>query len=104
MNEKDLIAEIGIDSEERLFVRPTKKSYPMIYRDAAEVHWDADKGVLYSPKPREWSYTDWFKHILCVADPSCDGLYLNGQTKWSQIPQPLRSEIETWMQKRKPAK
>jgi len=31
-----------------------------------EVHWNDKEGYLFSPKPREWSYLDWYKHIIGV--------------------------------------
>jgi len=77
MNKPDLIIEIGIDTKERLYVKPENESYPMIYSEAAEVHWDAEGRFLYSPKPREWSYFDWFTQILSVADPSTDSLMIS---------------------------
>jgi hypothetical protein len=61
---KDTIAEVAIDEQGRLRVTPTSNSYAMIYREAVEVHWDAGGKYLYSPKPRKWSYLDWFKTSL----------------------------------------
>lgn len=104
MKHKDPIVEIGIDSEERLYVRPETRSYPMIYREAVEVHWHADERFLYSPKPREWSYFDWYKHILSTVDPACSDLEITEKTKWNKIPLTLRDQIEEWMQKRQPNK
>ena len=63
----------------------------MIYREAAEVHWDNNKLFLYSPKPREWSYFDWYKHILKVAN--CN-LLLTKNTVWTNIPLALKDQIE----------
>ena len=104
MNQPDLIIEIGIDTKERLYVKPENESYPMIYREAAEVHWDAEGRFLYSPKPREWSYFDWFTQILGVADPSTDSLMISEETKWKEIPEELKSRIEAWMDNREPQK
>jgi hypothetical protein len=62
----DNISEIGIDNQERLFIRPTNEKFPLIYRTATEVHWDTDGKFSSSPKPRDWSYLDWYKHIINV--------------------------------------
>jgi hypothetical protein len=56
--EIDNILEIGIDDEGRLYVKPTTTKFPMMYREAIEVHWDSNGDFLYSPKPRNWSYLD----------------------------------------------
>ncbi len=83
-------------------MKPYSASYPMIYREAAEVHWDSEGRFLYSPKPREWSYFDWFFHILQTADPEGERLVLTENTVWRNFPDSLRSEIENWMEKRRP--
>lgn len=71
-------------------------TYPMIYREAVEVHWDAKGRYLYSPKPREWSYLDWFRHIVDTAGD----LVLSPDTRWRNIPDSLRSDAEEWMKTR----
>jgi hypothetical protein len=52
----DKIIEIGIDDQQRLYIKPEKQTFEYIYRTAAEVGWDNKERFLYSPKPREWSY------------------------------------------------
>ena len=89
----DKITEVAIDSEGRLLVFPASNTYPMIYREAVEVHWDAVGRFLYSPKPREWSYLHWFQHIIEVAG----GLALSPDTRWTNVPEELRREAEAWM-------
>ena len=43
-------------------------SYQYVYREAAGVYWDNDfKGFKSSEAPREWTYADWYKHIVEVA-------------------------------------
>ena len=65
----------------------------MIYREAVEVHWNGEDRYLYSPKPRDWSYFDWFRHILTTAGD----LKLDENTRWTNIPKQLRIEVETWV-------
>ena len=90
----DNITEIGIDSSERLYIIPQKEEFSMIWRSAAEVHWDTVKQCLYSPKPREWSYYQWFCHIVdIVKDEYGCGLLVTNGTKWSNVPDQLRNEI-----------
>lgn len=63
----ETIAEVGVDEEGRPYVRPSAMSFDYIYRAAMEVHWDAVEGRLFSPKPREWTYTQWFAQIVAAA-------------------------------------
>ncbi len=93
----DPIAEVAIDGEGRLRVVPLSNTYPMIYREGVEVHWNSAGRFLFSPRPREWSYLHWFKHIIVVAG----GLALSHETKWTNVPDELRREAETWMNQRK---
>ena len=67
MSSDDFVAEIGIDPEGRLYIRPYESSFEFIYREAMEVHWDADTRRLISPKPRQWTYVDWFRQIISAA-------------------------------------
>jgi hypothetical protein len=63
----DSIGEIAIDEVGRLCVRPSTASFPFIWREAMEVHWDPWGQLLYSPKPREWSHARWFRQITAAA-------------------------------------
>ena len=93
--ETDQIGKIEIDKEGRLHIKPEKVKFPLIYRSATEVHWNSDKQTLYSPKPREWSYSKWFKYIIDVAkkEAFCQ-LQLTDHTEWVNIPEYLKSEIK----------
>lgn len=89
----EIIKEIGIDSLERLFIKPEKEKFTMIYRSATEVHWDVTAGYLYSPKPREWSYLKWFHHITSVILTECNMiLTITEDTTWSNINYTLKEQ------------
>ena len=98
----DEIAEIGIDSQERLYVRPknANDNVPYIWRAGMEVNWDPVRGVLYGSKPRPLEhlglpYPGWFRQILVAAEGECGvRLKLTTQTMWADIPDALRAEIE----------
>jgi hypothetical protein len=90
----DKIIEVGIDNKERLFIKPDKEVFTLIYRTATEVHWENKEQFLYSPKPREWTYLDWFKHILSVTETECNcKLVLTENTKWTNISEELKRQI-----------
>ncbi len=89
------ITEIAIDDSGRLTVKPDKQKFERIYRTALEVHWDSKKERLYSPKPGEWTYLDWYKQIISAVESEYGRkLVLTAETKWTDIPDTLeRSEI-----------
>jgi len=91
--ENDKLAEIGIDKENRLYLKPFSVKFPYIYREAMEVHWDGKNCVLYSPKPKEWSYLDWFNQIMRAAKEQSCCLEITTETRWANIPDSLKTEI-----------
>ncbi|WP_400073378.1 hypothetical protein [Zobellia russellii] len=91
---RDKILFVEIDEKGKLNIRPYSTTYPMIYRSATEVHWDKDKKTLYSPKPTDWSYLEWYLHILSVIKTECSViLELTDKTEWVNIGNELRAEI-----------
>lgn len=92
--EIDNIIEIGIDKEERLYIKPENSKFTLIYRTATEVHWDNKDFFLYSPKPKDWSYLKWYKHIMAVVETECNcKLIITEQTKWTNVSNKLKIEI-----------
>ena len=89
----DNIIEIGIDNMERLYIKPEQTKFTLIYRTATEVHWDNKSLFLYSPKPKDWTYLQWYKHIINVAEDCNCKLIITEKTKWKNIPEELKSEI-----------
>lgn len=95
---EDRITKIEIDDDGRLCIWPHTKRFYMIYRSAAEVHWDVKSKCLYSPRPREWSYSDWFGHIWSVAASEYEiKLRPDQNTDWTNISPELKSEVEAFL-------
>ena len=92
----DIIAKIEIDSAGRLCVKPFKKEFFGIWRLAKQVHWDEKLLFLYSPQPVDWSYFDWYKHILAVANEYNCVLCVDENTQYVNIPLPLKENICTF--------
>jgi hypothetical protein len=91
----DKITKIEIDDSGRLLITPETEKFTMIYRSAAEVHWDNQMNSLYSPRPREWSYLDWYKHIISLILTDCNcRLLISESTQWKNIPEELKTDIE----------
>lgn len=91
---QDTIARIEIDPSGRLHVSPLAERFPYIYREAMEVHWDARQSSLYSPPPRKWSYTRWFRQIEAAARRQGCELRLVDGTEWKNVGEEVRSEFE----------
>ena len=89
----DVIKEIKIDDKDRLCIFPTKERFSQIFTLAKEVNWDDSQLFLYSPRPREWSYFDWYRHIINVASECDVTLLLTSDTIWTNIPTLLKNEI-----------
>ena len=90
----DNIKEIQIDDLGRLRIYPEREVFTLIWRSATEVHWDEKDLFLYSPKPKEWSYFNWYQHIISVIETEYHfNLLLTPDTKWVSIPQTLKDQI-----------
>jgi hypothetical protein len=91
--QQDEIAEVGIDERGRLYVRPATSTFPYIWREAMEVHWDVSGAFLHSPVPREWSYADWYRQIVSAAQEQAWELRLTPRTRWTNVPEEVRVAI-----------
>ncbi len=92
--EVDQITEVGIDDQEQLYVAPKNARFPYIYREAMDVHWNDEKQILHSPKPRQWSYVDWLRQILSAAEQQSFRLTISPKTAWRNVPSALKQELE----------
>ena len=90
---QDLIAAIAIDEAGRLHVVPSRCTFPLIYREGMEVHWDADRHSLHSPPPRQWSYPRWFQQIRAAARAQGCELHVGTETRWRNVAPGLQVEI-----------
>ena len=83
---EDLIEEIGIYEEERLYLKPATETFTMIYREAMEVHWNSERGYLYGVRPLKWGYIDWYQKILKAASKQGCELVISPIVKWANFP------------------
>lgn len=91
----DAIEAVGVEDDGSLWVKPATATFPNIYRETMEVHWDAKRLRLYSPKPRAWSYVDWFKQIRKAAREQGVELTLEQTTSWLNVDADLQQAITT---------
>lgn len=92
---KDKILYIKINKEGQMHIKPESSEFHMIYRSASGVHWNNDSKTLYTAKPKDWSYFDWYKHIMAIAqgDNYCK-LEITAETEWINISNDLKKEIQ----------
>ena len=91
--ELDTIAELEIDTAGKLHVVPSTRSFPYIYREAMEVHWDPARRSLHSPTPRDWSYSRWLRQILDAARGQGCELQFAPSTNWVNIDAGVKAEL-----------
>jgi hypothetical protein len=90
----DIITEVEIDGSGRLLVTPGSERFPYIYREAMEVGWNAEGRFLFSPRPRQWSYLDWFRQILGAARTQGCDLRVSDATQWRNVPADLVAQMK----------
>src|SRR5690606_22196621 len=90
---RDTIAELEIDAAGCLHVTPSTETFPYIYREAMEINWDPERQSLFSPAPREWSYSRWLQQILGAAKEQGCVLQLSADTGWQNIDPGLKAEL-----------
>ncbi|OYW16526.1 MAG: hypothetical protein B7Z39_00665 [Novosphingobium sp. 12-64-8] len=86
----DMIEAVGIDENGSLWLKPATATFPFIYREAMEVHWDPQRRCLYGPRPREWPYAAWFRQIRDAAREQGVDLRLDRTTSWTRVDPELR--------------
>jgi hypothetical protein len=89
----DVIEAVGVEDDGSLWVKPAAATFPYIYREAMEIHWDAERLRLYTPKPRQWSHVDWFKQIRNAARLQGVRLTLEQTTSWLNVDADLQQAI-----------
>ncbi|ARD22978.1 hypothetical protein [Shewanella japonica] len=90
---EDLIEEIGIDQQEWLYLKPATETFPMIYREAMEVHWNSEHKYLYGAKPRKWGYIEWYQQIIKAAAEQGCKLVFSPSVSWVNVPSELQAQI-----------
>ena len=90
---QDPIARVEIDADGRLHVVPLSASFPYVWREAMEVHWDPERRSLYAPPPRQWSRARWFRQILNAAKTQGLDLRVTDETEWAGVEPGDRAEM-----------
>ena len=90
------ISAVKRDDRGWLRIYPLHARYDLIYRAAAGVDWENKEGFLHAHEPREWTYPQYFAHIVSVVASECgDALKLTPDTQWMGVPDDIRRQIES---------
>ncbi len=90
---RDDIVRIEISADGRLHVVPSSESFPYMWREAMEVHWDPDRQSLYGPPPRKWSRARWLRQILNAAREQGCELTITDETEWVGVEPAVKAEL-----------
>jgi len=94
---KELISEVTMDDSGRLLLKPATTSFDTLHMAGAwGFRWDEPTSSLAIPLPREWSYCDWFNHVVAIISQEY-GVHLavGPQTDWVSVPEAVRTEIQS---------
>lgn len=70
--DQEEISQIGIDEQNRLFLKTKERSFSMIYRLAKGINWDNELKRLITSPIKEWSKYKWYLHILNTIYNECN--------------------------------
>jgi hypothetical protein len=83
------VSEVIVDESGRLLVRPDLRAdedFALIYRAAMCVDWDAESRCLVTPRPREWSLSDWYRQaVAAVRQEYGQRLVIRRRTTWTNM-------------------
>lgn len=91
----ETIAEVTMDEAGRLLLKPAETLFDTLHMAGAwGFRWDEPTGSLAIPLPKEWSYCDWFSHVVTIIGQEYDvHLTVGPQTKWISVPEAVRAEL-----------
>jgi hypothetical protein len=90
------VAEISIDADGRLLIRPREaaRSFEYVYRAGAEVTWDEARSSFACPTPREWPYSRWFQQARdAVRGELGLEFKITSHTAWTNVTDAVREDI-----------
>lgn len=93
--QRDQIQEIGLNKDKLLYVKPAETKFPFIYREAMEIYWNENEEYLYHSRIADWTYKQWFDHIIDAARLQGVLLEISKSTKWISVPDNIKEKIET---------
>jgi|WetSurMetagenome_2_1015567.scaffolds.fasta_scaffold92640_2 hypothetical protein len=73
-----------------------KPMHQYVYREAAGVYWDENRNGFKSIPMKEWSCSEWYKHIVKAVHGELGViLALGSNVTWLNIPDKEKKEIQS---------
>lgn len=93
-NETVVKVVVSKDEELLLFLESVGNSdYQFIYWEAAGVYWDNNLHCFKSTPKKDWSYVEWFSHMLDLVKSIGVELNLSELAVWDNVPEQDKTEI-----------
>ena len=92
----EFIASVTLDEMGRLLLKPAETLFDDLHMAGAwGFRWDAPTSSLAIPLPKEWSYRDWFDHVVTIIGQEYEiHLKLGPRTAWTSVPLSVKRELE----------
>lgn len=95
------VSEIKINEAGELLVKPAinpDRVCRFVYRAAMEVDWHEESQSFICPKPREWSYLDWYKQVVAAVVTELGiSLRVTSSTTWVNISPQLQEQVSSYV-------
>ncbi len=95
------VGEIKINEVGELLVKPAinpGRICRFVYRAAIEVDWHEESQSFICPKPREWSYFDWYKQVVAaVVSELGISLKVTNGTVWVNVSPQLQEQVSSYI-------
>lgn len=90
----DVIEKIGIDENNRLYIKPTMDKFPLMHRIDMRIHCNSSEQRLLATEPEGLTYLDSYQHIIhgVKKEYNCI-LRLTDATIWENIDDELKEQI-----------
>ena len=91
------VSKIEILGSGELSVTPSvnwNNMFQSIYRAASGVAWNEATNSFVTPKPKEWSYIDWYENLVAsVVSEMGINLKIAPNTEWINVPNNVQKKI-----------
>lgn len=100
--DKEIIKEIAVNEKNELLlivIGDGKPMYQYVYREGAGVNWDENQKAFKSTPLREWTVSEWFKHIRDIVKSVVRiELLLAENVIWKNISDTEITKIKNYLQ------
>jgi hypothetical protein len=91
------IEEIGVDTKDGLYVRPSDAhDFTFVWRDASGVRWSSELRALVAYEPARWDHVSLLRQIVAAvkSEYGCT-LHLVPDTRWCGMAFEIQSQLRS---------